>query len=96
MLTIQLLLLLLSDTLLADKVLTVDKLTWRQLVFYQSRWPQRRRFITTPKPGTQPESPKLRKVYPCYCYKPPKPGNLTTEAYEKYMIEPKKYFILNK
>ncbi|KAL7735156.1 hypothetical protein ACLKA6_008417 [Drosophila palustris] len=65
--------------------------------FYQSNWPQRQRFTDksdsnqNPTPHTQ----KMRKVYPCYCYKPQSQGS-TTSSYEKYMIETKDIFILNK
>ncbi|XP_023177335.2 uncharacterized protein LOC111603811 [Drosophila hydei] len=77
-------------------ILNIDGLTWRQQIYYQSRWPQRKRFITTPEPGATPDPPKMRKVYPCYCYMPPQPGRNTTEAYEEYMVESKNVFILNK
>ncbi|EDW62026.1 uncharacterized protein [Drosophila virilis] len=71
-------------------------LTWQQRQYYQSSWKQRIRFTTTPEPGSTPEPEELRKVYPCYCYKPPQPGESTTEGYEKYMTESKDIFILNK
>lgn len=42
------------------------------------------------------EPTRKRMVYPCYCYKPPQEGEQTTAGYEKYMIETKDVFILNK
>ncbi|XP_030383005.1 uncharacterized protein LOC115630536 [Scaptodrosophila lebanonensis] len=69
-------------------------LSWWQRQYYQTRWHQRMRFTTTPRPGATPEWHELRMVYPCYCYKPDKDSN--TEQYEKFLVENKDIFILNK
>ncbi|XP_020801246.1 uncharacterized protein LOC110178453 [Drosophila serrata] len=68
-------------------------LTWYQRQYYQSRWYQRLRFTTTPRPGATPEPSEARMVYPCYCFKPKVDGMV--EPFEKRMIEPKELFFLN-
>ncbi|XP_068144253.1 uncharacterized protein [Drosophila tropicalis] len=71
-------------------------LSWWQRQYYQIRWKQRLHFTTTPGPGGRTDSQDTRMVYPCYCYHPPLDGESTTSQYERYMVEGKEIFILNK
>ncbi|XP_033247520.1 uncharacterized protein LOC108160761 [Drosophila miranda] len=71
-------------------------LSWWQKQYYQSKWHQRFRFTTTAVPGATPESKEVRMVYPCYCYRPPQEGEVTTAIYERYILEREDLFILNK
>ncbi|XP_034477282.1 uncharacterized protein LOC117783840 [Drosophila innubila] len=93
-------LLTLSLVFAKDKIRNTQEqsLSSWQKQFYQSNWQQRVRF--TDKPDSMRRrimsTEKKRIVYPCYCYKPQSENGATTASYEKYMIETKDIFFLNK
>lgn len=66
------------------------------LTFFTFVGPQRNRFEDIDKLSRIEASIRKRQVYPCFCYKPPQNGEQTTAEYEKYMVETKDMFILNK
>ncbi|XP_060658810.1 uncharacterized protein LOC132793141 [Drosophila nasuta] len=71
-------------------------ISWWQSNFYQSHWQQRKHF-TKPTNKKMRIMEEVRKVYPCYCYKPkPQKEGHSTPKYEKYMTETKDLFFLNK
>ncbi|XP_017839659.1 uncharacterized protein LOC108597561 [Drosophila busckii] len=80
---------------LAKKQKPLD--SW-QKHYYQSLWPMKVRFTTTPRPGRTPEPLEMRKVFPCFCYTPKiesEADKATTKSYEKFIQEPKEIFIVN-